>query len=67
MPFVTRDISTAWKAASQNRCQGGTLSSRYGAAGIRDGDHFLVVIIHHDQIAQGPFQGIDIAKDQTCG
>jgi hypothetical protein len=50
----------------ENQCQGGTLSSRYGAAGIRDGDDFLVVIIHPGQIARGPYQGTDMAKDQTC-
>lgn len=121
MPFITRNISTAWTAgkpgvltkdataeaanrkqvclasfprphggqcdefpfaatrqggagaqehevpARENQCQGGTLSTRYRAAGIKDGDDFLVVIIHPDQIASGPFQGIDIAKDLTCG
>jgi Deoxyribonuclease NucA/NucB len=121
MPFITRNISTAWSAgkpgmltkdatvqaanrkqvclpsfprpyggqcdeypfastreggagaqeqevpARENRCQGGTLSTRYAAAGIGDGDSYLVVIIHPDQISQGPFQGVDIAKDQTCG
>jgi hypothetical protein len=53
--------------ARENQCQGGTLSTRYRAAGIKDGDDYLIVIIHPAQIASGPFQGIDIAKDQTCG
>jgi hypothetical protein len=121
MPFITRNISTAWAAgkpgvltkdsgveaanrkqvclpgfprphggqcdefpfagtrqgglgaqehevpARENQCQGGTLSTRYRAAGIKDGDDYLVVITHPDEIASGPFQGVDIAKDQTCG
>jgi hypothetical protein len=53
--------------ARENQCQGGTLSVQYRSAGIKDGNSFLVVIIHPDQIASGPFRGIDIAKDQTCG
>ncbi|WP_158852889.1 NucA/NucB deoxyribonuclease domain-containing protein [Saccharothrix deserti] len=54
--------------ARENQCQGGTLSRRYVAAGIGDGDDFLVVITHPDKIAQGPFQGVDIAEDQSwCG
>lgn len=54
--------------ARENQCQGGTLSRRYVAAGIGDGDDFLVVITHPDKIAQGPFQGVDIAEDQGgCG
>lgn len=51
----------------ENLCQGGTLSNKYAAAGIRDGDDFLVVITHPDQIAQGPYRGIDIAKEPICG
>jgi hypothetical protein len=120
MPFITRNISTAWTAgkpgvltkdaaaepgnrkqvclasfprpyggqcdeypfaattqggagaqeqevpARENQCQGGTLAVGYRAAGIKDQDNFLVVIIHPDQIASGPFQGIDIAKEQAC-
>jgi hypothetical protein len=53
--------------ARENQCQGGTLSVQYRSAGIKDGNSFLVVIIHPDQIASGPFRGIDIAKDQNCG
>ncbi|MDX8053487.1 NucA/NucB deoxyribonuclease domain-containing protein [Lentzea sp. BCCO 10_0798] len=121
MPFITRNISTAWKAAKpgvltkdstaepgnrkvvclrsfprtnggqcdeypfastreggagaqemevpprENACQGGTLGAKYGAGGIRDGDSFLVVITHPDSIAQGPYQGVDIARDVACG
>ena len=71
-PFAnTRDGRSRRTAAGstrrENRCQGGTLSARYLAAGIGDRDSYLLVIIHPDQIAQGPFQDIDIAKDQTCG
>ena len=46
---------------------GGTLATRYRSAKIKDGDDHLVVITHPDQIASGPFQGVDTAKDQTCG
>jgi hypothetical protein len=52
----------------ENQCQGGTLRARYAAAGIGDGDDFLVVITHPSKIAPGPFEGVDIAEDQTgCG
>ncbi|PXY37237.1 NucA/NucB deoxyribonuclease domain-containing protein [Prauserella flavalba] len=51
--------------ARENQCQGGTLSRRYVAAGIGDGDDFLVVITHPSKIAQGPYQGVDIAADQS--
>lgn len=54
--------------ARENQCQGGTLSRRYVAAGIGDRDDFLVVITHPSKLAQGPYQGIDIAEDQSwCG
>lgn len=54
--------------ARENQCQGGTLSRRYVAAGIGDGDDFLVVITHPDKIALDPFVGVDIAEDQSwCG
>lgn len=54
--------------ARENQCQGGTLSRGYVASGIGDGDDFLVVITHPNKIAQGPYQGIDIAEDQRgCG
>ncbi len=120
MPFITRNVSTAWKAghpgvltkdstrqadnrkkaclpsfprtyggqcdeypfastrqggagaqehevpARENLCQGGTLRTKYAAAGIEDGDDYLVVITHPDKIAPGPFQGIDIALEQAC-
>jgi hypothetical protein len=52
--------------ARENQCQGGTLTVGYRAAGIKDQDSYLVVIIHPNQIAAGPFQGIDIAKEQAC-
>ena len=123
MPFITRNISTAWKAGKpgvltkdataepgnrkkvclpsfprshggqcdefpfastreggagaqehevpprENQCQGGTLRARYALAGIQDGDSYLVVIVHLNEIAQAPYQGVDIAKDQdqVCG
>ena len=121
MPFITRNISTAWQAGKpgvltkdstaepgnrkvvclrsfvrkhggqcdefpfastreggagaqemevpqrENACQGGTLAAKCGAGGIRDGDGFLVVITHPEDIAQGPYQGVDIAKDVACG
>lgn len=51
----------------ENACQGGTLAAKYGVGGIRDGDRFLVVITHPNDIAQGPYQGVDIAKDVACG
>lgn len=51
--------------ARENQCQGGTLSRWYVVAGIGDGDDFLVVIIHPSKIAAGPFQGRDIADDQS--
>jgi len=120
MPFITRNISTAWQAGKpgvltkdsaaqagnrakvclpsfprpfggqcdeypfastregglgaqehevpirENACQGGTLARRYDTAGIKDGDRYLVVIIHPGQVAQGPYQGVDIAKEQAC-
>jgi hypothetical protein len=50
----------------ENLCQGGTLSNKYAAAGIGNGDDFLVVIIHPDEIAREPYRGIDIAKDRIC-
>ncbi|WP_433268228.1 NucA/NucB deoxyribonuclease domain-containing protein [Actinosynnema sp. CS-041913] len=50
----------------ENACQGGTLRAQYGTRAIKDGDTYLVVIIHPDQIAQGPYQGTDIAKEPTC-
>jgi hypothetical protein len=54
--------------ARENQCQGGTLSRRYVASGIGDGDDFLVVITHPNRIAQSPYQGVDIAEDQSwCG
>lgn len=54
--------------ARENQCQGGTLSRRYVAAGIGDGDDFLVVITNPDKIPPSPFQGVDIAEDQSwCG
>lgn len=52
--------------ARENQCQGGTLSIRYRAARIADGDDFVVVITHPNRIAPGPFEGIDIAKDPIC-
>ncbi len=51
--------------ARENQCQGGTLASQYVAAGIGNGDDFLVVITHPSKMAQGPYQGIDIAKNQS--
>ncbi|MDQ3405728.1 MAG: hypothetical protein M3548_20435 [Actinomycetota bacterium] len=30
-----------------------------------NGDDFLVVITHPSKMAQGPYQGIDIAKNQS--
>jgi hypothetical protein len=52
----------------ENQCQGGTLSRRYVAAGIGDGDDFLVVITYPSKIAQVPYQGVDIAEDKSwCG
>lgn len=50
----------------ENACQGGTLRGQYAATGIKDGDSFLVVIIHPDKIAQGPYAGIDIAEGAAC-
>lgn len=44
----------------ENSCQGGM----YGAQYPKDGEQFLVAIIHPDQIATGVFSGVDIAKDQ---
>jgi hypothetical protein len=49
----------------ENQCQGGTLRARYAANGIVDGDDFLVVITHPSKIAPGPYEGIDIAENQT--
>ncbi|MPZ79775.1 MAG: hypothetical protein GEV28_04995 [Actinophytocola sp.] len=52
----------------ENQCQGGTLERRYTLGGIKDGDDYLVVITHPSKIAQGPYQGVDIAVDQGwCG
>lgn len=53
----------------ENRCQGGTIRARYATAGIKDGDSYLVVIIHPEAIALGPYQGDDdaISKDEVCG
>lgn len=123
MPYITRNISTAWKSGKpgvltkdsaaepqnrkvvclpsfprryggecdeypfastseggkgaqeqevpgrENRCQGGTIRARYATAGIKDGDSYLVVIIHPEKIAPGPYQGDDVAisKDEVCG
>ena len=123
MPYITRNISTAWKAGKpgvltkdsvaepqnrkfvclpsfprpnggecdeypfastseggkgaqeqevpgrENRCQGGVIRARYATAGIKDGDSYLVVIIHPEEIAPVPYQGDDVAisKDEVCG
>jgi hypothetical protein len=45
----------------ENSCQGGS----YGAQYPKDGEQFLVVITHPDQIATEAFSGADIAKDQN--
>jgi hypothetical protein len=44
----------------ENLCQGGS----YGAQYPKDGDEFLVVIIHPDKIATTSFTGQDIAMEQ---
>ncbi|WP_035280124.1 NucA/NucB deoxyribonuclease domain-containing protein [Actinokineospora spheciospongiae] len=44
----------------ENSCQGGM----YGAQYPKDGQRFLVVIVHLDQIATEAFSGTDIAKDK---
>ncbi|XVV02481.1 NucA/NucB deoxyribonuclease domain-containing protein [Actinosynnema sp. CA-248983] len=44
----------------ENLCQGGS----YGAQYPKDGDEFLVVIIHPDNVATTPFTGKDIAMEQ---
>lgn len=122
MPFITRNISEAWKAgkegvltkdsqaepqnrkevclpsfprafggecdeypfastrqggrgaremevpARENRCQGGTINAQQIVRGIKDGDDYLVVIIHPENIATGDYQGVDIAiEKETCG
>lgn len=44
----------------ENLCQGGS----YGAQYPKDGDQFLLIIWHPDQMATAPFTGADIAKDR---
>jgi len=44
----------------ENSCQGGM----YGAQYPKDGQRFLVVIVHPDRIATEAFSGTDIAKDK---
>jgi len=51
----------------EGRCEAATLRAQTAAAGIRDGESYIVVITHPDQIASDPYQGIDIAYDQSCG
>ncbi|SDD70604.1 hypothetical protein SAMN05216174_1163 [Actinokineospora iranica] len=47
----------------ENNCQGGTVKPQYPEEGAK----FLVVIVRPDKIAQQPYQGVDIAKEPTCG
>lgn len=70
-PFAsTRQGGTGARAEEvpprENRCQGGTLSRGYDLAGIGEGDDYLVVISNPKLIADTPFAGLDIAKDQSC-
>jgi hypothetical protein len=54
--------------ARENRCQGGTLNAQQIIRGIQDGDDYLVVVVHPEQIAAGDYQGVDIAIEQeVCG
>jgi hypothetical protein len=120
MPFITRNISTAWEAGKpgvltrdraaetgnrrkvcganfprpnggqcaefpfastrqggegvqeqevpprESQCLSGTLSKRYAAAGIGNGDDLLVIIAHPGKIAPKAYQGTDVAQDKTC-
>lgn len=51
----------------ENACQGGTIRAAYRREGIADGERYVVIIFHTEDIAPGPFTGIDIAKDKrTC-
>ncbi|MFC5290930.1 NucA/NucB deoxyribonuclease domain-containing protein [Actinokineospora guangxiensis] len=52
--------------ARENSCQGGTLARGYNLAGIREGDDYLVVIANPSAIANGPYAGVDVAKDRSC-
>lgn len=45
----------------ENACQGGMYGAQYPK---KDGEKFLVVIVHPEQIATTPFAGVDMAKDQ---
>lgn len=45
----------------ENSCQGGMYGAQYPK---QEGEKFLVVIIHPEQIATVAFTGADIAKDQ---
>ncbi len=51
----------------ESRCQDTTLTAQLAAAGIGDGDRYFVVITHPDHIAPGAYEGIDGARDQSCG
>lgn len=51
----------------EQNCQGGTLRQEYRRAQITEGDAFTVVITNPDRIADRPYWGVDIAKEQACG
>ncbi|GGN19939.1 hypothetical protein GCM10011609_71360 [Lentzea pudingi] len=51
----------------EQNCQGGTLRQEYRRAGIVEGSAFTVVITNPEKIATGPYAGVDIAKEQSCG
>lgn len=51
----------------EQNCQGGTLRQEYRRAQIAEGDAFTVVITNPDKIADKPYWGVDIAKEQACG
>lgn len=44
----------------ENSWQGGSGAAQF----LKDGEQFLVVIVHPESIAEAPFTGRDIAKEQ---
>ena len=50
----------------EQKCQGGTLRQEYRRAQIGEGDSFIVVIRNPRDIADVPYAGTDIGKDQSC-
>jgi hypothetical protein len=50
----------------EQNCQGGTLSRAYQDRPIDIGEEFVVVVANPQLIADGPYTGVERARDESC-